>query len=73
MRLVRRILPDLTSWHSSPTFRLLLIAGLTTNFGNFLTYVAIPLQIMRLTGDPLAIGMLGLAQLFSSPNGLCTT
>ena len=33
MSLARRILPDLAPWRSSPAFRLLIISGLTSNFG----------------------------------------
>ncbi|MET8327362.1 MFS transporter [Streptomyces sp. NPDC005181] len=61
--LTRRVLPDLAPWRSSRDFRLLLSSGLITTFGSYLTYVAVPLQIMRMTDSPLAVGLVGLVEL----------
>ena len=41
--------------------RLVLTSGLVTNFGAYFTYVAVPLQIMRLTDSPLAVGLVATA------------
>jgi MFS family permease len=44
-------------------FRLLFIALTVTFAGSMITYVAIPFQVYRLTGSPLAVGLLSLAEL----------
>ncbi|GAA1424741.1 MFS transporter [Streptomyces thermospinosisporus] len=38
-------------------------AGLITNFGSFLTFVALPVQIKELTGSAAAVGAIGAVQL----------
>lgn len=43
-------------------FRLLLSSGVITMFGNFVTYVAIPYQIKKLTGSYIDVGLVGLAE-----------
>lgn len=57
------VLPDLAPWRSSRDFRLLWVQGLVTYFGSFMALIALPLQIMELTGSPLAVGLMGAAEL----------
>jgi MFS family permease len=59
----RRLGPDLRPWRSSRDFRLLLASGTVTTFGTFITYVALPVQVKRLTGSTLAVGLLGACEL----------
>jgi MFS family permease len=44
-------------------FRLLFAASGISSFGSMFTFVAIPFQVKVLTGDPLAVGLLGLCEL----------
>jgi MFS family permease len=44
-------------------FRLLYLGQAVTFAGSMITYVAIPFQLFRLTRSPLAVGLLGLAEL----------
>ncbi|MFG2641539.1 MFS transporter [Streptomyces sp. NPDC048370] len=57
------LLPDLAPWRSSHDFRLLWIQGLVTVFASFMALIALPLQIMELTGSPLAVGLMGAVEL----------
>ncbi|WP_443054513.1 MFS transporter [Streptomyces sp. NBC_00334] len=59
----RALLPDLAPWRASPDFRRLWVAGLITNFGSFLTFVALPVQIKELTGSAAAVGAIGAVEL----------
>ncbi|MGW1542682.1 MFS transporter [Streptomyces sp. NPDC002309] len=59
----RAFLPDLAPWRSSPDFRRLWVSGLITNFGSFLTFVALPVQIKELTGSAAAVGAIGAVEL----------
>ncbi|WP_028800800.1 MFS transporter [Streptomyces sp. 142MFCol3.1] len=60
---LRSLLPDLAPWRSSADFRRLWVAGLITNFGSFLTFVALPVQMKDLTGSAVAVGALGAVEL----------
>jgi MFS family permease len=60
---VTALLPDLAPWRASRDFRLMWCAGLITTFGNFLTLVAVPLQLKTLTGSTLAVGAVGAVEL----------
>ncbi|QKW06139.1 MFS transporter [Streptomyces sp. NA04227] len=60
---LRALLPDLAPWHASADFRRLWIAGVITNFGSFLTFVALPVQMKDLTGSAAAVGAIGAAEL----------
>lgn len=60
---LRGLLPDLSPWRSSRDFRLLWIAGVVTNFGSFLTFVALPVQMKELTGSAVAVGAIGAVEL----------
>ncbi|WP_171115685.1 MFS transporter [Streptomyces sp. Z423-1] len=60
---LRALLPDLAPWRASPDFRRLWISGLVTNFGSFLTFVALPVQIKELTGSAAAVGAIGAVEL----------
>jgi MFS family permease len=59
----RGLLPDLTPWRESRDFRLLWLAGAITNFGSFLTFVALPVQLKDLTGSAAAVGAIGAVEL----------
>ncbi|MFC7916194.1 MFS transporter [Streptomyces sp. NPDC057386] len=60
---VRALLPDLTPWRSSADFRRLWMSGLVSNFGTFLTFVALPVQAKELTGSAAAVGAIGAVEL----------
>ncbi|MFJ3584120.1 MFS transporter [Streptomyces sp. NPDC090127] len=57
------VLPDPAPWRSSRDFRLLWVQGLVTTFASFMALIALPLQIMELTGSPLAVGLMGAVEL----------
>jgi MFS family permease len=59
----RALLPDLTPWRASADFRRMWLAGLVTNFGSFLTLVALPVQLKELTGSAAAVGAIGAVEL----------
>lgn len=60
---LRALLPDLAPWQASADFRRLWLAGLITNFGSFLTFVAVPVQLKDLTGSAAAVGAIGAVEL----------
>ncbi|MFI6488345.1 MFS transporter [Streptomyces sp. NPDC050564] len=60
---LRALLPDLAPWRASADFRRLWVAGLITNFGSFLTFVALPVQMKVLTGSAVAVGAIGAVEL----------
>ncbi|CAL9596758.1 Enterobactin exporter EntS [Streptomyces sp. enrichment culture] len=60
---LRALLPDLAPWRASADFRRLWLSGLVTNFGSFLTFVALPVQIKELTGSAAAVGAIGAVEL----------
>ncbi|MFI2639853.1 MFS transporter [Streptomyces sp. NPDC018610] len=60
---LRALLPDLAPWRASRDFRRLWISGLVSNFGSFLTFVALPVQIKDLTGSAAAVGAIGAVEL----------
>ncbi|MGW1799512.1 MFS transporter [Streptomyces sp. NPDC001984] len=59
----RALLPDLAPWRASGDFRKLWVSGLVTNFGSFLTFVALPVQMKELTGSAAAVGAIGAVEL----------
>ncbi|MFC9128340.1 MFS transporter [Streptomyces sp. NPDC057099] len=59
----RGLLPDLSPWRASADFRRLWISGLISNFGTFLTFVALPVQLKELTGSAAAVGAIGAVEL----------
>jgi MFS family permease len=61
--LLKRLGVDLTTLRTSRDFRLVFLGGTVSGFGSFITYVTIPFQVAKLTGDPLAVGLLGLCEL----------
>ncbi|MFF4584323.1 MFS transporter [Streptomyces sp. NPDC001388] len=60
---VRSLLPDLAPWRASRDFRRLWFSGLISNFGSFLTFVALPVQLKDLTGSAAAVGAIGAVEL----------
>jgi len=60
---LRALLPDLAPWRASADFRRMWVAGLITNFGSFLTFVALPVQMKELTGSVAAVGAIGAVEL----------
>ncbi|MFF0158181.1 MFS transporter [Streptomyces sp. NPDC005263] len=60
---LRALLPDLAPWRASVDFRRLWISGLISNFGTFLTFVALPVQLKELTGSAAAVGAIGAVEL----------
>ncbi len=61
-RLVRRTVLDLTPLRISRDFRLLWIGELVSHTGRHIAVVALPFQVYQLTESPLAVGLIGLAQ-----------
>ncbi|WP_369395095.1 MFS transporter [Streptomyces sp. CG1] len=60
---MRALLPDLSPWKTSVDFRRLWMSGLISNFGSFLTLVALPVQLKDLTGSTAAVGAIGAVEL----------
>ncbi|MGW3124642.1 MFS transporter [Streptomyces sp. NPDC001107] len=60
---LRALLPDLTPWRDSRDFRRLWVSGTISNFGSFLTFVALPVQLKELTGSAAAVGAIGAVEL----------
>jgi MFS family permease len=59
----RRLLPDPAPLRAGPDFARLTAAGFVSAFGSVFTLVAIPLQVAQLTRSPLAVGLIGSAEL----------
>lgn len=55
-----RLRVDLTPWHGSRDFRILLISGSIFFLGGMVGYVALPYQLYQLTGSNFAVGAMGL-------------
>ncbi|MFE7165822.1 MFS transporter [Streptomyces sp. NPDC057616] len=60
---LRALLPDLAPWRASADFRRLWVSGTVSNFGSFLTFVAVPVQLKELTGSAAAVGAIGAVEL----------
>jgi MFS family permease len=60
--LVRRTVLDLAPLRTSRQFRLLWTGELVSHTGRHITVVALPYQVYQLTRSPLAVGLIGLAQ-----------
>jgi MFS family permease len=63
MNLIRRLALDLSPLRKHRDFRLLFVAMSVTSFGSFITYVTIPYQVTKMTGDPLLVGLIGVCEL----------
>jgi MFS family permease len=59
---LRALAIDLTPLRASREFRLLFAGQAVSFFGTMMTFVALPWQMYRLTGSPLAVGLLGVAE-----------
>ena len=55
-----RLRVDLTPWHGSRDFRILVVAGSVFFLGGMVGYVALPFQLYQLTGSNFAVGAMGL-------------
>ncbi|MFI6505573.1 MFS transporter [Nonomuraea typhae] len=62
LSVIKRIAPDLGPLRDSRDYRLLMASGVITMFGTFITMVALPYQMMELTGSYLAVGLMSLAE-----------
>ncbi|MEV0200461.1 MFS transporter [Nonomuraea sp. NPDC050691] len=60
--LFRRLMPDVGPLRDSRDYRLLTASGIVTMFGTFITVVAVPYQMKELTGSPVAVGLVSLAE-----------
>lgn len=61
-RLIRHLVPDLGPLRDSRDYRLLMVSGVVTMFGTFITLVAVPYQMKELTGSYVAVGLVSLAE-----------
>lgn len=59
---VRRAVLDMTPLRASREFRLLWLGELVSHTGRHITVVALPFQVFQMTRSPLAVGLIGLAQ-----------
>ncbi|MFI5894333.1 MFS transporter [Actinoplanes sp. NPDC051513] len=59
----KRLGLDLSPLRTSRDYRLVFLGGSVSAFGSFITYVTIPYQVAKLTGDPLMVGLLGVCEL----------
>jgi MFS family permease len=59
---VRRAFLDFSPLRASPQFRLLWLGEAVSQVGRHITVVALPYQVYQLTRSPLAVGLIGLAQ-----------
>lgn len=55
---------DTAPLHTSRDFRLLFTAGAIFYFGGMITYVALPFQLWTITHSNVAVGLVGLVELF---------
>ncbi|WP_336212681.1 MFS transporter [Nonomuraea sp. LPB2021202275-12-8] len=53
---------DVSPLRDSRDFRLLMVSGVVTMFGTFITMVAVPYQMWELTGSYVAVGLMSLAE-----------
>lgn len=60
---IRGLLPDLSPWHASRDFRLLWSSRTVTSLGSVLALLALPIQVQRMTGSPVAVGAIGATEL----------
>jgi MFS family permease len=60
---LRSLTVDLSPLRESRQFRLLFIGEAVSDLGSEITAVAVPFQVYQMTGSPLAVGLLALAQL----------
>ncbi len=61
--MTRHLTLDLSPLRGSRDFRLVFAATGVSGLGSFITYVTVPYQVARLTGSPVAVGALGVAEL----------
>lgn len=61
--MARHLALDLAPLRGSRDFRLVFAASGVSGLGSFITYVTVPYQVATLTGSPVAVGALGVAEL----------
>ena len=62
--MIRRVAVDITPLRSSRDYRLIWFGELISIIGRQITVVALPYQVFRLTHSSLAVGLIGLVQVF---------
>jgi MFS family permease len=60
---IRRHAIDLSPMRRSRDFRLLFAGQAISEFGSHITFVAVPFQVYQMTGNTLAVGLIGLCEL----------
>ncbi|HXS66995.1 MAG TPA: MFS transporter [Streptosporangiaceae bacterium] len=63
MQVFKSLLVDVSPLRESAAFRRLWIGSTLSSIGGALTWFAVPLQVYDLTRSPLAVGLVGLAQM----------
>lgn len=62
MGLLSKVAVDITPLRISRDYRLLFIGQLISFFGTMMTFIVVPVQMYRLTGSSLQVGLLGVAE-----------
>lgn len=62
-RWTTRLFADISPLRQSPAFRRLWVGSTLSSLGSSLTRFAIPLQVYNLTRSPLAVGIIGVAEM----------
>ncbi len=63
MKIIKSLIVDVSPLRESAPFRRLWIGSTLSSIGGALTWFAVPLQVYDLTRSPLAVGLIGLAQM----------
>jgi len=59
---VKQLLPDLSPLKRSRDFRLLYTGQMVSSFGSAITYVALPVEMYRITKSSVMVGLLGIVE-----------
>ncbi|MDH3493771.1 MAG: MFS transporter, partial [Acidobacteriota bacterium] len=62
MGLLSKVAVDFTPLRISRDYRLLFFGQLISFFGTMMTFIVVPVQMYRLTGSSLQVGLLGVAE-----------